>query len=145
MINISGRYELDREKSESLYSHMKALGCEEIAALASEKLQVTVDIIQTDTDLTIWQNSQLGDTKRVLFLREETIESDARKASVTLTPTSITIETTFPKGKLVDKRQYEEEGEMLMQVLELTVHGVPGTIKTRRFMKKVGPPEPTLN
>ena len=141
MMNMTGRFELDRERSESLYAHMKSLQCDEIAALASEKLHVTIDIVQTDSEIHIWQNSQLGDTKRVLLLDGETAEGDGRKASVVLSPTSILIETNFQKGRLTDKRHFEEDGEVMAQVLELTVNGLPGTIRTRRYFRKLGPPE----
>ena len=144
MMNLTGRYELDRDRSESLYTHMKSLQCDEIAALASEKLHVTIDIIQTDGEIHIWQNSQLGDTKRVLMIDGETLENDSRRATVTLSPTSVLIETNFNKGRLLDRRHFEEDGEVMAQQLELTVNGLPGTIKTKRFFKKLGPPDPSV-
>jgi len=143
-MNLTGRFELDRERSESLYQHMKSLNCDEIAALASEKLHVTIDIIHTDREIHIWQNSQLGDTKRVLMVEGETQETPDRKATVVLTPTDITIETTFSKGKLIDKRQFEEDGEVLAQQLELAVTGQPGVIRTKRYFRKLGPPDPNV-
>ena len=47
-----------------MYPHMKAMGCDEIAALASEKLEIILNIVQTDAAITVWQKSQLGITKR---------------------------------------------------------------------------------
>jgi hypothetical protein len=144
MMNLTGRYELDRERSESLYTHMKSLQCDEIAALASEKLHVTIDIVQNDSELHIWQNSQLGDTKRMLLLEGETIESDTRRATMTLSPSNVVIETVFNKGRLVDRRHFEEDGELMVQQLELTVNGSAGVVRTRRVFKKVGPPDPSV-
>jgi len=141
MMNLTGRYELDRERSESLYNHMKSLQCDEIAALASEKLHVTIDIVQSEDELHVYQNSQLGDTKRVLFLREETEENESRKATVTLTATTIQIDTVFPRGKLIDKRHFEDNGGIMAQQLELSVTGMAGVIKTKRYFRKLGPPD----
>lgn len=146
-MDLTGRYELDRERSDSLYNHMKTLGCDEIAALASEKLHITIDIVQTKDELSIWQASQLGDSKRVLYLEpgRETTESDSRKATVSFGPKTITIETTFARGKLVDTRHFEQDGAVLAQLLELTVKEAPqNVIRTRRYLKKIGPPDPAV-
>ena len=83
MLNLTGRYELDRVKSESLYAHMRALGCDDIAALASEKLVISLEVRQTPSQLSINQTSQLGETSRILRLDGETAEADGRKATVT--------------------------------------------------------------
>jgi len=141
MLNISGRYELDRTRSESLYNHMRALGCDDIAALASEKLIITLDIVQTGTSLTINQSSQLGETTRVLRLDgTETSEGEGRKAIVTLAPATLHIETRFNKGKLSDTRTLEDD--VMSQVLELTIKGATTPpIVTRRYMKRQGPPQ----
>jgi hypothetical protein len=160
MLNISGKYEVDRERSESLYPHMvrarappagtsartsthgapqRALGCDEIAALASEKLVVTLDIFQTPASITIHQTSQLGETTRVLRLDGETLEHDGRRATVTLSASSIHVDTRFAKGRLSDTRVLDDEG--MAQVLELTVKGLPNAITTKRYMKRVGPSE----
>lgn len=148
-INLTGRYELDRERSQSLYPHMKALGCDEIAALASEKLHITVDIIQSKTELHIWQTSQLGETKRVLSLTDYTNESDTRKAKVTLIGhNKIIIATTFPQGDIVDSRTLDEDGEVMSQVIELRLSNNSAEeppIRTERYMKKLGPPAPVAD
>ena len=142
MVNLTGRFTLDKDRSESLYPHMKALGCDEIAALASEKLNITVDIVQTATSLTIFQSSQLGDTKRTLNLDGTTTETSTRTAKVTNDDRLLVIETTFPKGRIVDRRSMD--GEDMAQVLELTIKGADHVIRTRRLFRKLGPPDPSV-
>lgn len=141
-INFTGKWELDRARSESLYAHMKALGCDEIAALASEKLTIVVNIFQNEKTLTIYQNSQLGDTMRVLRLDgNETAESASRTALATLTPGLLTIATRFPQGSLLDRRSFEDDTrKVVAQLLELSVKDGP-TIVTKRFLTYIGPPE----
>ena len=139
-LDLSGHYELDRDRSDSLYTHMMALGCDEIAALASEKLEITVNIVQTATELSMFQTSQLGESKRVLSLEpgKETMENDTRRAKVVMGPKSVVIETHFNKGRLVDSRHFEQDGKVLAQVLELTVKDNPhAIIRTRRFLNRL--------
>ena len=143
MFSLTGRYEVDKDRSESLYTHMKALGCDEIAALASEKLRIVVDIVQNSSEIQFWQSSQLGDTKRVLQLEGETMEGDGKVANVSLTETGIEIFTTFPKGNLKDTRFYDEvDNGDIIQLLELKVAG--NTITTKRLFKRLGPPDPSV-
>ena len=70
MLVLSGKWNLDKERSQSLYPHMKAMGCDEIAALASEKLNLVINIAQTKEALNIWQHSQLGPTHRTVSAPE---------------------------------------------------------------------------
>lgn len=141
---LTGRYEVDKEHSGSLYSHMKALGCDEIAALASEKLRIIINIVQTKTEIHFWQSSQLGDTKRVLLLDRETDEGDERKATVTFSESGMEIFTTFPKGTLKDERSFAEDGSGdVVQQLELTV-GSEAPLATKRLLKRLGAPDPEV-
>ena len=142
-MDLSGHYQLDREHSDSLFTHMQALGCDEIAALASEKLEIEVDIVQTPDQLIMYQTSQLGGSKRILSLipGKETIESDTRRAKVVMGPKTVVIETHFSKGRLVDSRHFEKDGHVLAQVLELMVSDNPhAIIRTRRYLNKTGAP-----
>jgi len=142
MLNLTGRYALDRERSESLYPHMRALGCEEIAALASEKLNITLDIVHTASTLTIWQSSQLGDTKRVLQTGGTTAETPSRAAKVSCDDRALVIETVFPKGRIVDRRTLQDD--VMAQTLELTVKGSDQAIRTRRYFRRTGPPDASV-
>ncbi len=40
VLNLTGEWELDKENSQTIYNHMRLLGCDEIAALASEKVWI---------------------------------------------------------------------------------------------------------
>jgi hypothetical protein len=85
------------------------------------------------------QTSQLGETTRVLKLDGETAEQDNRRATVTISPTTLQIETRFPKGRLMDTRVMHDD--VMHQTLELTVKGAAHAITTRRYLKRIGPSE----
>ena len=144
--NLTGRFVLDRDRSESLYKHMRAMGCEEIAALASEKLNVTLDVVHNQNSLTLWQSSQLGETKRALNLEGTTTESGvqtgARTAKTYTQDRFVVIETTFARGRIVDRRTMQDD--VMVQMLELQVKGSEQVIRTQRFFKRVGPPDPAV-
>jgi len=127
-----------------MYAHMKALGCDEIAALASEKLQVTMQIIQTDKLMSVWQQSQLGMVHRTLYLDRATPEKSSqgdRSVTVEVKATEMIVKTTFEHGCLVDTRTVREENdqEVLNSELMLSMDGV-GPLKTTRIYRKLGEP-----
>jgi hypothetical protein len=78
--NMDGKWQVIKERSESLYTHMKALGCDEIAALASEKLDIWLNIEHSPNNpvIKIYQTSQLGTTLRVLNTTKEVAEQSVQ-------------------------------------------------------------------
>jgi hypothetical protein len=123
---------------------MRALGCDEIAALASEKLNLSIDIVHTKTNLTFSQSSQLGDTKRVLHVDGPTTDAVGRVAYITTDPNAgtLTIHTTMKNGKIVDTRLLE--GDTMIQTLLLTIKGSDHPIRTTRYLIRKGPPNEIL-
>mmetsp|Transcript_13644 Transcript_13644/g.16926 ORF Transcript_13644/g.16926 Transcript_13644/m.16926 type:complete len:219 (-) Transcript_13644:352-1008(-) len=150
VLNLTGQWQLNKEKSSSMYPHMKAMGCDEIAALASEKLEIILNIVQTDTAITVWQKSQLGITKRMLRLQGETIENSEhgdRRINTNLSLTEMIVDTKFKQGRLVDHRTAKRETDgslVLCTQLTLTMKDHPEPIKTMRYFVKVGDPDPTV-
>lgn len=142
-LNLTGTWELDKEKSQTMYSHMILLGCDEIAALASEKLNIRLHIIQTDTRLNVWQQSQLGIVYRGLGIGKDTSEKSShgdRKVWVSVSEKEVTVDTKFKKGRLLDHRQVNldpETGEQVMVTsLQLSMRGQPKSTKTTRYFRK---------
>jgi hypothetical protein len=82
--NMDGKWQVIKERSESLYTHMKALGCDEIAALASEKLDIWLNIEHSPDDpvIRIYQTSQLGTTLRELNTTKEVAEQSVQVRNV---------------------------------------------------------------
>mmetsp|Transcript_11198 Transcript_11198/g.12839 ORF Transcript_11198/g.12839 Transcript_11198/m.12839 type:complete len:213 (+) Transcript_11198:310-948(+) len=145
-LNLTGKWTLNKEKSQSLYPHMKAMGCEEIAALASEKLEIILNIVQTDEAITVWQKSQLGITKRMLRIGSETIEKSEhgdRKVNIGLSLTEMIVETKFKFGQILDHRtaKREADGLVLCSKLTLDMRDTPDKITTLRYFTKVGDPD----
>ncbi len=198
LLNITGQWELVRDRSESMYPHMKAMGCDEIAALASEKLNIMLTIVQTSQKLTIWQKSQLGTTTRQLKVNDEVLEKASqgdRHVGVSVLDDFIQVVTKFPRGVLTDTRTVAMEQEipqgtgvvdtkkktkaqlkkeaaaaalaaqqaaladhvlpppaskaatsvkMMHSVLELRVHGSDVIVRTSRYFRYKGVPDPVL-
>ena len=94
------------------------------------------------TSLTLWQSSQLGETKRLLHMEGVTTELPTRTARISIEDHFVVIETNFPKGRIVDRRTINDD--IMVQVLELTVKGTEQVIRTNRFFKKTGPPDPQV-
>lgn len=143
-MDLSGAWELEKERSQSMYPHMKLLGCDEIAALASEKLNLTMHINQTATRISVWQRSQLGIVHRGLHIGQPTTEVSSqgeRTINVAVTPESMVVESRFALGALVDTRTLETDagtGDVHLRAhLKLTVND--GSVQeTTRFFKKTG-------
>jgi len=151
--NLSGAWELDSERSDSLYSHMKALGCEEIAALASDKLHLRMHVIQTESRLHVWQRSQLGIVHRSLHVGQETQEVSPghghRKVLVTVSEQGMNVHTTFRGGEISDTRTLETDrrtGDVILVVVILLKinEPEPTTIRTKRCFRRIGDPDPEI-
>lgn len=115
------------------------MGCEEIAALASEKLNLVINIKQTSDSIVVYQKSQLGFTKRTLSVGNEIVEPDAqfeRKVLTKVNPDSISVETTFKNGTLTDTRTFAGPS-LIKQVLVLNLKQ-NNPVTTVRYLKKVG-------
>mmetsp|Transcript_10507 Transcript_10507/g.18569 ORF Transcript_10507/g.18569 Transcript_10507/m.18569 type:complete len:207 (-) Transcript_10507:292-912(-) len=150
-LDLSGAWELDKERSQSMYPHMKLLGCDEIAALASEKLNLTLHVVQSKKQISTWQQSQLGIVYRGLLIGQDTTEHSSmgeRKVFVTAGPKEMTVDSKFRTGRLLDTRSIEvdqETGEpVLVTVLQLTMRGQGGSAKTTRYFKRIGDPDPEV-
>jgi hypothetical protein len=145
MVNMTGHWELDRERSQSLYTHMRLLGCDEIASLASEKLALAMHCVQTGKHLYTWQVSQLGVVFRGLQMGKETSETSQslgeRSVWVTVTPGEVLVETKFKSGRLLDTRtiSVDVKGErILCTVLDLSLSTDGGSCKTVRYFRYRG-------
>ncbi len=77
-----------RERWQSLYTHMRLLGCDEIASLASEKLALALHCVQTRKHLFTWQVSQLGVVFRGLQIGKETSETSQSRSRTRRTTTT---------------------------------------------------------
>ena len=147
MLNLTGKWELDKDRSQSMYPHMKAMGCDEIASLASEQLNIMMNIVQKDGAITVWQLSQLGVTKRMLYIGKESMEKatdEVRKVWISAQDSEMTVDTKFKGGRLMDTRilQQEPDGTVaLVTTLALSIRGKSGTIRTTRYFTRVGDPD----
>lgn len=115
------------------------MGCEEIAALASEKLNLVINVKQTEDTIVVYQKSQLGFTKRTLMIGVEMIEPEAqfeRRVHTKVTADSINVETTFKNGTLSDTRTFVNPS-LIKQVLVLSLKS-SNPVTTVRYLKKVG-------
>mmetsp|Transcript_19901 Transcript_19901/g.50287 ORF Transcript_19901/g.50287 Transcript_19901/m.50287 type:complete len:214 (+) Transcript_19901:52-693(+) len=151
VLNLTGAWELDKERSQSMYPHMKLLGCDEIAALASEKLNLKLHIIQSADRISVWQQSQLGIVYRALSIGNDTIEHSSlgeRKVWVAVNPDEIIVDTKFKNGRLLDTRTVhldpETGDQVLCTVLQLTMRGHGGSAKTTRYFRRTGDVDPEI-
>ncbi len=115
------------------------MGCEEIAALASEKLNLVINVKQTEDTIVVYQKSQLGFTKRTLMIGVDMLEPEAqfeRRVLTKVTADSISVETTFKNGTLSDSRTLVNPS-LIKQVLILSLKS-SNPVTTVRYLKKVG-------
>ncbi len=115
------------------------MGCEEIAALASEKLNLVINVKQTEDTIVVYQKSQLGFTKRTLMIGVDMLEPEAqfeRRVLTKVTADSISVETTFKNGTLSDSRILVNPS-LIKQVLILSLKS-SNPVTTVRYLKKVG-------
>lgn len=147
VLNLSGKWELDKDRSQSMYHHMKAMGCDEIASLASEQLNVVMNIVQKNGAITAWQQSQLGVTRRMLYVGKESMEvatDETRKVWISATSNEMTVDTKFKGGRLMDSRVLQQEPDgsvVLVTSLALSIRGKSGSVRTTRYFNRVGEPE----
>mmetsp|Transcript_5570 Transcript_5570/g.8652 ORF Transcript_5570/g.8652 Transcript_5570/m.8652 type:complete len:204 (-) Transcript_5570:62-673(-) len=144
VIDLTGEWELDKPRSQTMYEHMKLMGCDEIAALASEKLHLRMHVVQTPNRISVWQQSQLGLVYRALHIGQDTMETSSqgdRKVWVSLNPNEMMVDTKFKNGRLLDTRTIQQDkatGETLLcTVLQLTMKGHAGACRTTRYFRKI--------
>ena len=126
---------------------MIAMGCEEIAALASEKLNLRINVVMTDEYVQIWQTSQLGTTTRKLEYGKETLEKGValeRRAVARIEGNQLVILTKWEKGTITDRRELRPDGQVLDNTIELIIEGQSKPYKTKRYFNRTGPPDPEV-
>lgn len=107
--DFNGAWVLDasNKESQALNGHLEALGLDELCKLAAEKVDFACRISQVDaTTFTVETITSLGQKSRTLRLGETHAEGSVRMQliKVAAAPPTITIQTEWPKGRLIDER-----------------------------------------
>ena len=133
--NFTGTWQLDSKASDSINDYLEAMGLPLIARQAADKLDLTMIIHQTTTDLNITRKTRIfTDTKHLKFGQESVV----RNSTIRLisTPSNIITTTKLPtfRASLAETRSLEGPHRMLVS-LNLTLPD--RKINTNRYFNRV--------
>ncbi|TDH66249.1 hypothetical protein CCR75_001833 [Bremia lactucae] len=134
-LQLSGRWSLDREDSDSTNDYLEAMGLPLIARQAADKLDLMVIISQTPGDFMITRRTRIfTETKQLKFGQEVNVKNNL----ITVTGNASQIETVTQlasfRGILTDIRTLDPRGRMHVE-LTLTLPDKPVVIINRYFKK----------
>ncbi|KAI9909550.1 hypothetical protein PsorP6_014824 [Peronosclerospora sorghi] len=134
-LQLSGRWTLDRDGSDSTNDYLEAMGLPLIARQAADKLELMVIIYQTPGDFVITRRTRIfTETKHLKFGQEVNIKNNL----ITVTGDAMQIKTITHlsgfRGVLTDIRTLDPRGRMHVE-LTLTMSGKPPVIINRYFKK----------
>lgn len=134
-LQLSGRWSLDREDSDSTNDYLEAMGLPLIARQAADKLDLMVIISQSAGEFVITRRTRIfTETKTLKFGQEVNVKSNLIK--VTGEPSQIKTVTQLSgyRGILTDLRTLDDKGRMHVE-LTLTLPDKPAVV-IQRFFKK---------
>ncbi|CAH0475266.1 unnamed protein product [Peronospora belbahrii] len=134
-LQLSGRWSLDREDSDSTNDYLEAMGLPLIARQAADKLDLMVIINQTPGDFVITRRTRIfTETKQLKFGQEVNVKNNL----ITVTGDATQIKTVTKlsgfRGVLKDMRTIDPRGRMHVE-LSLTLTDKPPVIINRYFKK----------
>ncbi|CEG38090.1 Calycin-like [Plasmopara halstedii] len=134
-LQLSGRWSLDRDDSDSTNDYLEAMGLPLIARQAADKLDLMVIISQTPGDFLITRRTRIfTETKQLKFGQEVNVKNNL----ITVTGDASHIKTITQlsgfRGVLTDIRTLDSRGRMHVE-LTLTMPEKPAVIIHRYFKK----------
>lgn len=134
-LQLSGRWSLDRDDSDSTNDYLEAMGLPLIARQAADKLDLMVIINQTPGDFVITRRTRIfTETKQLKFGQEVNVKNNL----ITVTGDASQIKTITQlsgfRGELTDIRTLDPRGRMHVK-LTLTMPEKPAVIINRYFKK----------
>lgn len=134
-LQLSGRWSLDRDDSDSTNDYLEAMGLPLIARQAADKLDLMVIINQSAGEFVITRRTRIfTETKTLKFGQEVNVKNNLIK--VTGEPSQIKTITQLSgyRGILTDLRTLDDKGRMHVE-LTLTLPDKPSVIIHRYFKK----------
>lgn len=144
---ISGQYELLADESESFEPYLKILGHGEVVRLASNQINIHLEVLLTDSHYTVFQKTQVGHTRRTVKLNanESFIEvspefSLTRKVNCKFNKEEIILLIETNDSNITTKTTVE--GEALVFETHI-LRGIESATVKRKF-KRVGDISPEI-
>jgi hypothetical protein len=143
---LNGYWVLDKTRSDTPTHHLKALGLQELAWSAAEKLDVALEIHHVQgKEVTVNIISQLGEKPRTLTFGVEHRETDRDGNLIRMTAqqTGDSISTIVHWGPttVVSEEKSLASPDVLISNLQLQVKGAPPTKTVRTFVRSTKPVE----
>ncbi|KAE9000566.1 hypothetical protein PF010_g15917 [Phytophthora fragariae] len=134
-LQLSGRWSLDREDSDSTNDYLEAMGLPLIARQAADKLDLMVIISQTPGDFVITRRTRIfTETKQLKFGQEVNVKNNL----ITVTGDAAQVKTVTQlsgfRGVLTDARTLDPHGRMHVQLTLALPEKAPVVIN--RYFKK---------
>ncbi|KAL0584902.1 hypothetical protein ABG067_005346 [Albugo candida] len=135
VLNLSGRWCLDRNDSDSTNDYLEAMGLPLIARQAADKLDLMVIINQTPGDFVITRRTRIfSETKHLKFGQEVILKNNIISIAGDASQIKTTTQLTAYRGVLVDIRSLDEKGRMKVELTLVLPEKTPVTIQ--RYFKK---------
>jgi hypothetical protein len=134
-LQLSGRWSLDREDSDSTNDYLEAMGLPLIARQAADKLDLMVIISQTPGDFVITRRTRIfTETKQLKFGQEVNVKNNLITVSGDATQVKTVTQLSGFRGVLTDVRSLDPRGRMHVQ-LTLALPEKPPVVINRYFKK----------
>lgn len=134
-LQLSGRWSLDRDDSDSTNDYLEAMGLPLIARQAADKLDLMVIIHQTAGDFVITRRTRIfTETKALKFGQEVNVKNNVIKVTGEPAQIRTTTQLSGYRGVLTDVRTLDDKGRMRVE-LTLALPDKPPVVITRYFHK----------
>nr|CCA23127.1 conserved hypothetical protein [Albugo laibachii Nc14] len=135
VLNLSGRWSLDRNDSDSTNDYLEAMGLPLIARQAADKLDLMVIINQTPGDFVITRRTRIfSETKHLKLGQEVILKNNIISIAGDASQIKTTTQLTAYRGLLMDIRSLDEKGRMKVELTLVLPDKPPVTIQ--RYFKK---------
>lgn len=134
-LQLSGRWSLDRDDSDSTNDYLEAMGLPLIARQAADKLDLMVIINQTPGEFVITRRTRIfTETKALKFGQEVNVKNNVIKVTGEPALIRTTTQLSGYRGMLTDLRTLDDKGRMRVE-LTLALPDKPPVVITRYFNK----------
>ncbi|GMF42524.1 unnamed protein product [Phytophthora fragariaefolia] len=134
-LQLSGRWSLDREDSDSTNDYLEAMGLPLIARQAADKLDLMVIISQTPGDFVITRRTRIfTETKQLKFGQEVNVKNNLITVSGDAAQVKTVTQLSGFRGVLTDVRTLDPRGRMHVE-LTLTLPEKQPVVINRYFKK----------
>ncbi|TYZ65485.1 hypothetical protein PybrP1_010331 [[Pythium] brassicae (nom. inval.)] len=134
-LQLSGRWSLDRDDSDSTNDYLEAMGLPLIARQAADKLDLMVIINQTAGEFVITRRTRIfTETKALKFGQEVNVKNNVIKVTGEPAQIRTTTQLSGYRGMLTDVRTLDDKGRMRVE-LTLALPDKPPVVITRYFNK----------